>query len=251
MRGINLKKTLIYIVAFMMFSLALTDAQISSATFNMPDTVDGAVNINVTLNGSVLDRFNVRSKLECFSYCLLNAQCVSVNVGLVEESWICEMNSAEAVSANLMYKEGYNIFLKNLPSAAASTCPVDFSEFAGHCYYFQNSDTMDWPVAKTACEGMGAYLAEVTSAEENAFIANLMANIGSTHSYAWIGGETIAASTRQWAHSGLSITQPNFVTFSDWSAFEPYVLMYTSNGNWADCDSRCASSSTYVCEMDL
>ena len=49
----------------------------------------------------------------------------------------------------------------------------EWAEFGGHCYrVYDEGGTVKYSDCKTACEGMGAYLAVITSQEENDFIAS-------------------------------------------------------------------------------
>lgn len=52
----------------------------------------------------------------------------------------------------------------------------------GH-YYMAFKETVSWQAAKARCQEMGGYLATITSAEENAFVARL------ENANAWVGGK--------------------------------------------------------------
>ncbi|XP_013418938.1 perlucin-like protein [Lingula anatina] len=225
------------------------DGQIA-AMFDIPETVEGSSNVNLALSGSILSRPKIRSKLECTLYCLDEPECASVNLGKAGEEWVCELNTEKAAANALAYRQGF-IYVEKVETESNKniTCPPQFiHKFEGHCYYYNNT-SIDWPVARSTCESMGAYLLEIMTEEENDFIASVLLAEGATKTYVWMGGLLTGTQERTWVHSGLSLTRPDFVTFSEWTNWEAYVMFRRSNSDWVDCNSRCMSSTAYMCEM--
>ncbi|WP_254602705.1 PEPxxWA-CTERM sorting domain-containing protein [Sphingomonas bacterium] len=104
----------------------------------------------------------------------------------------------------------------------ATAAPVIFAG-NGHSYQVV-SGPQDWIAAEAAAEVLGGYLATITSAEENAFVASLLPTSG-TNIRGWLGGsDAQTEGTWQWVvgpEAGQTFyikggsSQPGY---SNWSA---------------------------------
>lgn len=132
----------------------------------------------------------------------------------------------------------------------------------GHCYYKVNSGR-NWTDAQASCRANGAYLAVVTSAQENNKILNNLAPnstfFGGTDAAAegkwlWTGGDY--TSSQFWQGNGSGSRVNGFYT--NWEAGEPNnasgtmeqdcTQMY-ANGRWDDL--QCTDALSYMCEKSV
>lgn len=135
---------------------------------------------------------------------------------------------------------------------ACVSCTYDFDSytpstgcegvaFEGRCY-FVTSSALAFPAANTACEGLGAHLAAVTSAAEQTAVAPL------AKTDRWIGlrrppGSTNDAKLFTWVTAEST-------AFTKWDAGEPdgsgECARMKPNGAWAD--ASCAAEYIAICE---
>lgn len=107
-----------------------------------------------------------------------------------------------------------------------------FNSDNGHYYRFVSSDGITWNDAANAATAIGAYLATITSASENSFVASHV-----TQGTDWIGG-TDAAQEGTWiwatgpeAGTIFYVNSPqSFPGYSNWSAGEPNNASHVSTG---------------------
>ena len=133
----------------------------------------------------------------------------------------------------------------------------------GHYYEFVNAQGISWQDAVTQAAqrslyGLEGYLATVTSAEENAFIAPLLggqgwigaSDEGTEGTWLWMTGPE--AGTAFW--QGLSSGAPVNGEYNNWAGGEPNNLggedyaHYLSNGQWNDYPVQTGSIQGYVVE---
>ena len=134
----------------------------------------------------------------------------------------------------------------------------------GHCYYLSSANNVEWAPAKAACEADGAYLASITTQEEQDLLStmwvdpmNLIAWIGGTDTttegeWIWTGG---AESGRQFWSGDQSGSAVNGA-FTAWGNNQPgggtgencaQMRGHTAFvGEWND--ERCDADRSYICE---
>ncbi len=116
----------------------------------------------------------------------------------------------------------------------------------GNCYmYF--STTVPWQVALGACGTVGSevHLAVITSAQENALVASILAGVDDV----WLGGsDRIAEMTWVW------VTGESMLGYEHWRAGEPndvggedcMIMELDTDGTWDD--RSCDDLYGYFCE---
>jgi len=109
---------------------------------------------------------------------------------------------------------------------------------------------IQWTEAATYCQSIGGHLATITSAEENAVIAEMVAAYGSN---CWLGANDVVDEGVYVWESGEAFS------YTNWTDGEPnnanghqnYLKMYTS-GFWDDAEvGRDAETSIFICEMPV
>jgi len=116
----------------------------------------------------------------------------------------------------------------------------------GTCYmYF--STTVPWDVALGACGTVGAdvHLAAITSADENAVVASILAGVNDV----WLGGSDVMVEMT-WAW----VTGESMAGYANWRTGEPNdvggedcMIMELDNGGTWD-DRGCGDLYGYICE---
>jgi hypothetical protein len=127
--------------------------------------------------------------------------------------------------------------------------------FNGHTYYYFKTP-VTWYDAKSICEKLGGHLVTITSAEENAFLYDLVAS--AENKYVWFGASDIdAEGTWKWVNNEK-------FTYSNWVQEEPnnnpsansssedylmgYILNDISSLSWNDAGGW--GSYPFICEID-
>ena len=95
------------IASLLVVSVNAEGGQFLHRTFQIPDTVNGLSNSDLALDGHVISSPKIRSKSECTLYCLAEPECVSVNLGMVQGSWVCELNNRQDVDGEFVTKHGF------------------------------------------------------------------------------------------------------------------------------------------------
>ena len=119
--------------------------------------------------------------------------------------------------------------------------------YNGH-YYMVIKKTANWHAAGNDCASAGGYLASITSADEQAVVAQIVNNSGE---YSWIGGSRSAENRSVFVwKNGEKITYSNWSGGepNNWDGIEDVIFLYTS-GKWNDGHSN-NSLNAYVCEWD-
>jgi hypothetical protein len=106
-----------------------------------------------------------------------------------------------------------------LLSAPVQAAPVQYAP-NGHWYEFINTQ-VNWSQAFAAANastylGLQGYLATITGAGENAFVANAVANGG----LAWLGGSDAGAAVNDWTWRNGPESGQAF-TYTNWATGEP------------------------------
>ena len=134
--------------------------------------------------------------------------------------------------------------------------PSDTAYFGDHVYQWVNPDPeLGWEAAKAHCEGLGGYLATITSAEEQAAVASIRSGsprhrwIGLTlqdHTVRWVTGEPVEFTRLTIIH-----TSPNSrfgridppVLGSDWTltalSANPFICEFDAGACSANCGATC------------
>jgi hypothetical protein len=134
--------------------------------------------------------------------------------------------------------------------AFAGTIQADSAKLVypnnGHAY--QRFDvTLNWADAKTVCVNLGAYLATITSQQENEWIrTNLTVGVNNT----WLGGTDVGhvgtwtwITGEPWNYTNWNTGEPNF------PGIEDYLEIY-GTGYWNNRPGYPATSEAYICEWD-
>ncbi|XP_056002804.1 lectin BRA-3-like [Ostrea edulis] len=133
----------------------------------------------------------------------------------------------------------------------ACHCDIGWDFFGGHCYFLNETGTT-WGNAKTQCQAESAYLVEIDSLEENAWITEKVGTGKCSPKWesclAWTGGNDLDT-------EGLFIwSRGTEMNFTFWLPPEPnsytvdddcIVILYP-RGSWAD--FPCISTRPYLCE---
>jgi len=140
----------------------------------------------------------------------------------------------------------------NLPEASTtcSTCPND--QISGYLYmgtyngskYYCSDGKATWEQAQAACHALGGYLACVTTAGENHYLANQLQNQS-----AYIGGhDKDRNGTYKW------VSGEAFGNYKNWYPGQPnnyqhnqYYIEMLSNGQWND--EYPTRKNEYICEI--
>ncbi|XP_030847422.1 low affinity immunoglobulin epsilon Fc receptor [Strongylocentrotus purpuratus] len=123
-----------------------------------------------------------------------------------------------------------------------SECPGGWSEFSSSCYNVQGGN-LDWDTAFSTCQGQGASIVEIASAEENSHVNSI-----SNGWYIWlycrdhlVNGEYVCGDDN------------HPITYTAWGPLKPAdnpgfdCVMFLA-GTWSDVN--CAIHIAVVCEKD-
>lgn len=121
---------------------------------------------------------------------------------------------------------------------SAGHCASGWTFHAGHCYVLDSTDR-SWFNAQANCEIMGANLAEISSAQEDAAVYAL-----TTSSDAWVGASTPDFAAR-W------VDESAFGGYSRWDSGDPESRTskcgLSDKGEWKS--KRCSDSKRFVCKL--
>jgi hypothetical protein len=130
---------------------------------------------------------------------------------------------------------------------------LNFSD-TGH--YYKRFDTlMSWNDAKTYAEGLGGYLATMTSQNENDFVYNSLV-LGQPNGTPWLGGFQPSGTPEpdigwQWV-TGETWSYTNWaspIQPDDAWGGQDYLVFYT-NGTWDDYDYPGGVTTTFIVETN-
>lgn len=125
--------------------------------------------------------------------------------------------------------------------------------FGGHTYRYVSGPELDYDTAFDACAADGAHLAIIESADEQAFVAPLVAG-GPTD--AWIGLDDLQV---EGSFTWVDHTPLASAAFQPWDDGQPDdggethdedCVFLESDGSGAWNDGHCAVTRPYVCECD-
>ena len=123
--------------------------------------------------------------------------------------------------------------------------------FNGHKYEVFDFD-VDWRYAKDYCEGLGGYLATITSREEQEFVANLIR--GKDMDFYWLGGtdevregEWKWITGETWDFTAWRRGEPSNTYFAGYGN-ENYLGIWTSDLLWNDFTYSSSATSGFICE---
>ncbi|MEC5398733.1 lectin-like protein [Uliginosibacterium sp. H1] len=109
-----------------------------------------------------------------------------------------------------------------LCAGAATAAPVQWTVASGgndHWYEAVSANSIDWTSARAAAQASGGYLATITSAAENAFIAALVPDYATTgESPYWLGGFQPVGSA---ANVGWQWVTGEAWSYTNWAPGEP------------------------------
>ncbi|XP_062566842.1 perlucin-like protein [Saccostrea cucullata] len=144
------------------------------------------------------------------------------------------------------------IVLLLLP-AKQNICDPGWKYFRGHCY-IRVEGLFNQPTAQAACNAEGAYLTEITDAEENQFILeNILNTVSCSNIYdctTWIGGNDKATNgVYIWETSGLPVTYTNWIPGNPNNEVIKDCMDIFYTGLWND--RPCTRQEGYICEKNL
>lgn len=125
----------------------------------------------------------------------------------------------------------------------------------GHLYELVlTASPVTWDAAKVACEGRGGHLATITSAEENAFVAALVAGGGRN---AFLGARQLDPSAP--AHVGWAWVTGEAWSYTNWAGGEPndqgspseWVLEMWTNHLWNDVPNAGSGYAEYAYVLEV
>ncbi|XP_038075664.1 fibrillin-2-like [Patiria miniata] len=133
-------------------------------------------------------------------------------------------------------------------TVSAQTCPDDWKEFNGNCYYLGPHSY--WTTGRDDCLQRGADMAVITDSATNDFISNMPWNMG--HSYddvMWIGlNDRMTEDDFRW-------TDGSKPSYTNWIPGQPddlygadCVQMWLDSNQWSD--ESCYNYRHYVCQQE-
>jgi hypothetical protein len=120
---------------------------------------------------------------------------------------------------------------------------------SGHCYRLIRSPSRTWAESQLACQTLGAHLAIITSADEQAVVAGLQD--GTEVSTAWMGGSDQAAEGAWVWVDGSAFS------YTNWNSGEPNdygdgedcaAVRFSLGGEWDD--RSCSGTLSFICEHE-
>uniref|UniRef100_A0A8C6TC13 C-type lectin domain-containing protein n=1 Tax=Neogobius melanostomus TaxID=47308 RepID=A0A8C6TC13_9GOBI len=111
----------------------------------------------------------------------------------------------------LMISDGCKLPTDGLP-LFGRCCPEGWTLFGTRCFKFFDSK-LTWTEAEKSCQTHGANLASIHSAEENAFVVDLIKNATGENRWTWIGGQDAET---LWMWSDGSVWD-----YSKWPSVQP------------------------------
>ncbi|XP_053174061.1 galactose-specific lectin nattectin-like [Scomber japonicus] len=135
-------------------------------------------------------------------------------------------------------------------SGCPSGCPSGWTQFGSRCFVFYRR-TRAWTDAEHFCISIGGNLASIHSADENAFLSDLVLRVSGHRHHTWIGGyDAVKEGTWLWSDG------------SKFSYFRWYVREPNNLGGKEHCiemnfgglywnDLPCTHGRSFVCGKDL
>uniref|UniRef100_A0A8C6TA81 C-type lectin domain-containing protein n=1 Tax=Neogobius melanostomus TaxID=47308 RepID=A0A8C6TA81_9GOBI len=128
-------------------------------------------------------------------------------------------------------------------------CPEGWTPFGTRCFKLFDSK-LTWTEAEKSCKSHGANLASIHSAEENAFVVDLIKKATGENRWTWIGGQD-AVKENLWMWSDGSVWD-----YSNWGQGEPnnaggnehVIEIYWGEVFWNDRPENMARD--YICAKD-
>uniref|UniRef100_A0A8C6UEW7 C-type lectin domain-containing protein n=1 Tax=Neogobius melanostomus TaxID=47308 RepID=A0A8C6UEW7_9GOBI len=133
-------------------------------------------------------------------------------------------------------------------------CPANWTPFGTRCFKFTDS-SLTWTQAEKLCQSEGANLASIHSAEENAFVIDLIQKATGVSRRTWIGGHDafqdnlwMWSDGSVWNYSDWNVHQPD-----NWNGNETFVeinhRVQGSNARWNDLMEDALRA--YICAKDM
>uniref|UniRef100_A0A8C6UFQ1 C-type lectin domain-containing protein n=1 Tax=Neogobius melanostomus TaxID=47308 RepID=A0A8C6UFQ1_9GOBI len=131
-------------------------------------------------------------------------------------------------------------------------CPEGWTLFGTRCFKFFFSQST-WTESEKSCQSLGANLASIHSAEENAFVVELIRGAdveGVVNEFTWIGGQD-AVKEKVWMWSDGSVWdyaiwgrgQPD-----NWRGKDHFTVIYSKEAVWRDYFE--SWTINYICAKD-
>ncbi|XP_028418924.1 ladderlectin-like [Dendronephthya gigantea] len=218
------------------------------------------------LVGHVTHEYSALDAFHCAQKCLTrHPACKSINFNKEKQSHSgtnCELNNAVKSTYpeefELMRNVNYYEILEKSQdksdsrvdgSSKAPTCPLNWKEYNGRCYYISGNVTSSSSTARKNCTSQGGDLAVPTNAEENRFIFNEIKNQIARHPY--IG---LFRVNRENKFETVDGTKPSYKNWgrgepNDRKGEEDCVALRINDGKWNDVN--CFSSRHFVCEIKV
>jgi hypothetical protein len=230
-------------------TVTITGADINNGS---SDNCSGAGNLTLSLNTTTVSCGTNTVLLTVTDQCGNHSSCsatVTVPSGCDVEFTNCP-NNITAACTNSCYgnQQGANVSwtpptATSFSACAVNTCPTNtficgftyLGEYNGHRYYL-SSNSGSWTSARSGAINGGGYLASISDAAENNFLANALGtmdvwigynDVSSEGNFSWTGGGSTAYSN--WV-SG----EPNNQTPSGCCGDADYTAFNGGNGHWYD-----------------
>ncbi|XP_030852349.1 CD209 antigen-like protein 2 isoform X2 [Strongylocentrotus purpuratus] len=129
-------------------------------------------------------------------------------------------------------------------------CPVGWTSFSSRCYFVMQS-LYTWQGARDVCQGLGARVIEITTADENDFMVKLVDGVTFTsEDKAWLDCTNIGRSLNDWV-CGPDDHELSY-TYTNWKPNEPnnagseHCMEMYGTGIWND--KSCEAQNLAICE---
>ncbi|XP_003724947.2 perlucin-like protein isoform X1 [Strongylocentrotus purpuratus] len=129
-------------------------------------------------------------------------------------------------------------------------CPVGWTSFSSRCYFVMQS-LYTWQGARDVCQGLGARVIEITTADENDFMVELVDGVTFTsEDKAWLDCTNIGRSLKDWV-CGPDDHELSY-TYTNWKPNEPnnaggeHCMEMYGTGIWND--KSCEAQNLAICE---
>ncbi|MBR2646206.1 MAG: C-type lectin domain-containing protein [Clostridia bacterium] len=218
-------------------------------SYDLKEMKGGAETLNLL---GKTGRYTVELTLESGEYCYIVNDTLFVEVGApaFTDTLKVQVKGLDGwgrfVDGNALYTLGERRV--EISYAGSDDIMQTAREFNGHYYTVHSVRVSDYLDAQRYCNAAGGYLASVSSAEENAFLAQLISETG--YDSAYIGlSDTYAEGRWVWA-TGEAKSYENWTTEPSTETDEGDYTVLSADGAWsvADFVKNAGQKYVFVCE---
>ncbi|XP_018403432.1 PREDICTED: dromaiocalcin-1 [Cyphomyrmex costatus] len=140
-------------------------------------------------------------------------------------------------------------YLINGNNKMKEPCPTNYTRMGQNCYHFSNRD-FDWKSSSSLCRGMGGYLVEFNTVEENQDVfAGIISNSKLKGSNFWTGGINPGL-LWVWFNSGRPVQQDTKQTvIGNGKCLK--IIFNASSKLYSYRGEECGSRQKYICELTV